>query len=87
VSLDDLVERKPDRGGPYIQIEIAQPDGSFKAGEFEELRAGDRFRVTWPVDHYSHGLVLYCEGAAIPAGPSDVPGNWAVMVKRMEKAP
>jgi hypothetical protein len=68
-------------GGPFVEIEIAQPDGSFKPGEFEQLRAGDRFRVISP-DHHAAGLVLYCEGDAIPPGPGDVPGNWSVMVHR-----
>jgi hypothetical protein len=81
--MDDLVERKPDRGGPWIEIEILAPDGSFNPGEFENLKAGDRFRVVSP-GHYAEGVVVYCESDAIRPGPEDVPGNWAIIARRLD---
>jgi hypothetical protein len=69
--------------GHFIDIEIAAPDGSFHAGEFENLKAGDRFRVSWPPER-ANGIVCHCETDAVPPGPDDAEGNWSVKVHRVD---
>jgi hypothetical protein len=86
MSLDDLAERKPDRGGPFIEIEISRAGAdTFEHAEFETLKAGDRFRVLAPESRVD-GLIWTCETDAIPPGPGDVPGNWAVRTNKAEAA-
>jgi hypothetical protein len=70
-------------GGPFIEIEISRAGGAFEPAEFETLKAGDRFRVTAPADHYAVGCICTAQSDAEPAA-GDTPDNWAVMVDKVE---
>ncbi len=67
-------------GTKYIEIEISRNGGPFNAGEFDTLRAGDRFRKIWPRD--PDGAIYTCATDAKPIAGQ--PGNFEVSVSRFD---
>lgn len=76
-----MIEQRP--LGLYIEIEISRAGEPFVAAEFETLKAGDRFRVTSPPDHYAVGRIYTARDDAKVA-PGE--GNWGVIVDKIEGA-
>lgn len=62
----------------YRRVERQQPDGTFVAVQFSELKRGDKFKLFGSAGDHEDGSVLY--EADTNAVPTAEPGNWSIQV-------